>query len=58
MEGPNQERWRDLCAQAATEHDPEKLLELIKEINNLLEEKRQRLSRNSTAPTERLFKRR
>jgi hypothetical protein len=34
------ERWETLCKKAATEQDPEKLLELIKEINNLLEEKR------------------
>jgi hypothetical protein len=38
------ERWKQLCAQAAIEKDPHKFLELIKEINNLLEAKRLRLS--------------
>jgi hypothetical protein len=33
-----------LCAQAAVETDPEKLLLLVKEINRLLEEKEQRLT--------------
>ena len=34
------ERWKMLCARAANEQDPEKFLEIIKEINDLLEEKR------------------
>lgn len=37
------ERWMQLCAQAAVEQDPEKLLALVKEINDLLEEKERRL---------------
>jgi hypothetical protein len=37
------ERWMELCAQAAVEQDPEKLLALVKEINRLLEAKEQRL---------------
>jgi hypothetical protein len=36
--------WKTLCEQAATENDPEKFLELIQEINNLLEQKRLHLS--------------
>ena len=40
----NEERWKQLCAQAAVEQNPEKLLELTKEINRLLEEKRCRLN--------------
>jgi hypothetical protein len=43
MQGPNAERWRELCAQAAVEQAPEKLLGLIQEINRLLEEKENRL---------------
>ena len=35
MQGPTRERWQELCAQAAEEQDPEKLLELVKEINRL-----------------------
>jgi hypothetical protein len=34
------ERWKALCEAASTELDPEKFIELIKEINHLLEEKR------------------
>jgi cell shape-determining protein MreC len=37
------ERWRKLCEQAAIEQDSDRLLELIKEINRLLEEKEERL---------------
>jgi hypothetical protein len=36
-------RWRHLCEQAANEQDPEKLLLLVKEINDILEEREQRL---------------
>ena len=43
MQGPKRERWFQLCQQAAVEHDPVKMLELITEINNLLEEKEKRL---------------
>jgi hypothetical protein len=45
MKGETGERWKILCAQAAEEQDSEKLLELIKEINQLLEEKEQRLKK-------------
>jgi len=31
------ERWQELCEQASIESDPEKLLELVTEINRLLE---------------------
>jgi hypothetical protein len=39
----NERRWRQLCEQAAVEQDSDKLLELIKEINDLVENKRGRL---------------
>jgi hypothetical protein len=42
--GKTKERWRELCEQASVEQDPDKLLELVKEINQLLEEKRTRLA--------------
>jgi hypothetical protein len=45
MQGENSERWRKLCEQAAVEQDPEKLLELTKEINGLLTEKEEQLQR-------------
>jgi hypothetical protein len=43
MQGEKKERWMELCAQAAVEQDPQRLLELAKEINDLLEEKERRL---------------
>jgi hypothetical protein len=43
MQGETGERWRLLCEKAANEQDPEKLIELIREINDLLEEKQNRL---------------
>lgn len=45
MRGHNAEKWRDLCAQAATEQDADRLMKLIREINALLEEKEERLKR-------------
>jgi hypothetical protein len=44
VQGDSAERWRQLCEQAAIEHDPEKLMKLIAEITRLLDEKRERLS--------------
>jgi hypothetical protein len=44
MQGPNKELWVELCAQAATEQDPERLMELVTEINRLLTEKQERLN--------------
>jgi hypothetical protein len=38
------ERWRQLCAQAAVEQDPQKLMELVREISRLLDEKQGRLT--------------
>jgi hypothetical protein len=39
----NKERWVELCGLAAKEQDPNKLVELIEEINRLLEIKLSRL---------------
>jgi len=33
------DRWRQLCAQAAQEQDPDKLIELVSEIISILESK-------------------
>lgn len=54
MQGETKERWLLLCEQAAVEEDAERLLELVKEINRILEEKEKRLtgkdrSANSTS---------
>jgi hypothetical protein len=43
MQGEKKERWMQLCAQATVEQDPQKLMELVQEINALLEEKERRL---------------
>ncbi len=43
MEGETKDRWFELCAQAAVEQDPDKLIELVKEISRLLDEKEARL---------------
>jgi hypothetical protein len=41
------ERWRQLCELAAKEQDPAKLMQLIKEINELLDAKERRLRGDS-----------
>jgi hypothetical protein len=51
VQGANKERWRELCEQAAVEQDPKKLLELTKQINELLEAKQGRLSRDTPPVT-------
>jgi hypothetical protein len=43
MQGKTKERWEELCAQAAVEQDGQKLLELVKQINDILEAKERRL---------------
>ena len=43
MQEHKKERWFQLCQQAAVEHDPVKMLELITEINDILEEKEKML---------------
>ena len=50
MKGEKLEEWQKLCALAAVEQDHEKLLELVKEINRLLDEKEKRL--RNTKPSE------
>lgn len=45
MQGQSGERWRELCEQAAVEQDPDRLLELTKEITRLLDEKEERLTK-------------
>ena len=51
MQGPKRERWFQLCQLAAVERDPAKMLVLITEINDLLEEKEKKLeSERKTSP--------
>jgi hypothetical protein len=49
MQGEAGERWRELCQQAVVEQDSQKLLQLIREINQLLEAKERRLQRQHAA---------
>ena len=51
MQDANKELWRELCEQAAVEQDPKRLLELTKQINDLLLGKQHRLDA-STPPDE------
>ena len=37
------ERWKILCEEASTEQDPDRLAELIKEINDLIQAKHRRI---------------
>jgi hypothetical protein len=37
VQGKTKEVWKQLCEQAAAEQDPDKLLELVKQIDRLLE---------------------
>jgi len=43
MRGEKREEWERLCQLAADERDPDKLLKLIERINQLLQEKEERL---------------
>jgi hypothetical protein len=47
MKGEAKERWMHLCELAALEQDPERLMQLVVEINRLLEEKEERLLRKA-----------
>jgi hypothetical protein len=49
MKGEKKEQWMRLCEQAANEQNPDKLIQLVHEINRLLEEKENRLKRESTS---------
>jgi hypothetical protein len=52
MKGETRERWQHLCELAADEQDHEKLLELVKEINDLLEAKEKRLAAQRKPPSD------
>jgi hypothetical protein len=52
MIGQEKERWRELCEQAASEYDPQKLRELVVEINRLLEERQRQLLQRSISGTD------
>jgi hypothetical protein len=48
MQGEKKEPWKELCEQAVKERDPQKLLKLVQEIDRLLAEKQERLSKNKS----------
>ena len=43
MQGKTKDRWLELCVEAVVEEDPERLMELAWEINQLLAEEELRL---------------
>jgi hypothetical protein len=43
MQGASREQWRKLCRQAETEEDPEKLIEIFRDIICMLDQKASRL---------------
>jgi hypothetical protein len=51
MRGKTKELWEQFCEQAAVEQDPEKLVQLAKEINRMLEEKETRLKQRDEERT-------
>ena len=53
MIGENEERWRKLCEAAAKEQDSERLLELVREINQMLDDKERRLKGQLKDPEDR-----
>ena len=54
MQYKTQERWRNLCQQASTEQDPERLSLLVAEILRLLDEKLNTTDASSTSKDGRL----
>ena len=50
MQGETKEKWMQLCEQAAAEQDPQRLLFLVRQINDLLEAKERRLLGIDTTP--------
>jgi hypothetical protein len=51
MKGAARERWMELAELAANEQDPQRLLELIREINALLDAKWHRLESGNSGPS-------
>ena len=56
MQGKAKERWIELCEQAAVEHDANKLLKLIQDIDKLLREKQERMHSAKDSRTRRPLK--
>jgi hypothetical protein len=50
MKGQTKERWEILCEQAAKEQNPKRLMGLVAEITQLLDEKRNRITQQMFRP--------
>lgn len=55
MQGEDAKTWQELCAKAAVEQDPDRLLELVIQINLLLEKKANRLKSEAGVQISRPF---
>lgn len=53
MSGPGSEKWVELCEQAGNERDSGRMLELVRQINDLLEQKRSCIAFGTRAADER-----
>ena len=51
MQGKVKEDWMQLCEQVAIEQDTERMIELVRELNRMLDEKEQRLGSNNPKGT-------
>jgi len=43
MQGKGKEDWMQLCEEVAIEQDTERMIELVRELNRMLDEKEERL---------------
>jgi hypothetical protein len=48
MQGEKKERWQELCEQATKEQDPQKLLKLVQEVDQLLAQKQERVNKTKS----------
>ena len=53
MQGESKERWLDVCAQVVIVEDPDRLLELTREIIRMLSEKERRLTQQQSESADR-----
>jgi hypothetical protein len=49
MQRKVKEDWMQLCEQVAIEQDTQRLIELVRELNRMLDEKEQRLKREAVS---------
>ena len=51
MQNETKERWMHICELAAREQDPDRLMMLVQELNELLAQKHERLQTQRFGPT-------